>query len=444
MVDSHVMCPSPVHRHAGSFAALILVGALGCSSTSNTAHQPDAARSATGGAGPLSGAGGAPGSGGTTAATTTSTATGGVRGTGGGNTGGSATGGARSADAGGQGGTSSDAGTVRDARTTIPDVPLEAVPADARALDTRSGEAGAAIAGPQAFHCVNWADPRDNYVNGLLALSGLSSSDSYATVQSKADAILSEFQSKLKANAIRIPINEPTVASAWWKAYQAVVDTAASRGLKVIIAYWAYQNGKPDDAAAFTKMWQSVVAAYQDNDLVYFDIHNEPYGYDTSWNDVAAQWLSNFPSLPRGRVIVAGTGYDENVVPVGGDTRFAGCILQLHIYGFWHDTWTTQKQWSDSMTKALGSYAARTLVGEWGAPMTTGTDYSVDTDGDAFRSYVRAVSKIMHDDGMGSCYWPGLRNGDSYSMTTLGTGSPLTLTVTNASGLDRLQWTWQL
>jgi hypothetical protein len=51
----------------------------------------------------------------------------------------------------------------------------------------------------------------------------------------------------------------------------------------------------------------------------------------------------------------------------------------------------------------------------------------------------------MHTAGMGSCYWPGLRNGDSYSMTTLSTGgSPLTLTVTNASGLGRLQWAWQL
>jgi hypothetical protein len=44
--------------------------------------------------------------------------------------------------------------------------------------------------------------------------------------------------------------------------------------------------------------------------------------------------------------------------------------------------------------------------------MTTGTDYDVDTDGDAFRSYVRAVSDVMHGAGMGSCYWPGLRNGD--------------------------------
>jgi hypothetical protein len=80
-----------------------------------------------------------------------------------------------------------------------------------------------------------------------------------------------------------------------------------------------------------------------------------------------------------------------------------------------------------------------------GHPMTTGTDYSVNADGDGFRSYVQAVADVMHNDSMGSCYWSGLRNGDSYSMTTLGTGgSPLTLTVTNPSGLDRVHWAWRL
>jgi endoglucanase len=385
-------------------------------------------RTATGGStigGGTKGSGGGVGSGGTT------TASGGVTGSGG------------SPASGGGGGTGRDASAPSDGARDAGDGPRD-VALDVGGLDI--ADAGLGIQGPQTFHCVNWADPRDNFVDGLLALSGLSSSsDTYATVQTKAGDILSEFQSKLKANAIRIPINEPTVSSTWWNAYKAVIDTAVGKGMKVIVAYWAYQNGKPDDAAAFKAMWQVVVSAYQSNDLVYFDIHNEPYGYGSAWNDTAAQWLTDFATVPRGRVIVAGTGYDDNVVPVGKDARFAGCILQLHIYGFWHDTWTTQKQWSDSMTSALGSYSARTLVGEWGAPMTTGTDYGVSSDGDVFRSYVRAVSDIMHDAGMGSCYWPGLRNGDSYSMTTLSTGgSPLSLTVTSTSGLGRLQWAWQL
>jgi hypothetical protein len=317
---------------------------------------------------------------------------------------------------------------------------------------TASGDAGPgnAAAGPQnagTFHGVNWADARDNFVNGLLQLSGLStSSDTYATVQTKSGQILSQFRAKLGANTIRIPINEPTVADAWWSAYKAVVDTATASGMKVMIAYWAYHNGKPDTEAAFKSMWQTVVSDYASNDLVYFDIHNEPYGFGASWNDEAAMWMGYFPGIPKGRVIVAGTGYDDNVTAVGGDARFAGTLLQLHIYGFQHTTWTTGKQWTDALNAAIGSYAARTIVGEWGDTMNGGTNYDVDaSDGNNQLSYVVTMADYMRSAGMGSCYWPGLRTGDGYSMTTLSTsGATLTLSVVNQSGLDRLRWAWNL
>jgi len=303
------------------------------------------------------------------------------------------------------------------------------------------------IEGPSTFHGVNWADARDNFVDGLLQLSGLdTSSDTYSTVAAKTKQIVSEFRIKLEANSIRIPINEPTVSGAFWNAYGAVIDTATDMGMKVIIAYWAHHNGKPDDETAFKNMWQTVVSAYLTNSRVYFDIHNEPYGFGSSWNDEAAKWLGYFPNIPRGRVIVAGTGYDDNVVPVGSDKRFDGCLLEFHIYGFQHTTWTTTKQWTDAVNAALGSFAVRTIVGEWGDTMNTGTNYdATTTDGNNALSYVATLSNIMRQNAMGSCYWPGLRNGDGYSMTRLSmSGTTISLTVVNASGLDRLHAAWGL
>jgi endoglucanase len=311
-----------------------------------------------------------------------------------------------------------------------------------------SSDAGAVgIQGPSTFHGVNWADARDNFVDGLLQLSGLdTSADTYSTVAAKSGQIVSQFRTKLEANTIRIPINEPTVSSAWWAAYKAVVDTATASGMKVMVAYWAHHNGKPDDEAAFKNMWQAVVSTYMSNNRVYFDIHNEPYGFGSSWNDEAARWLSYFPDVPRGRVVVAGTGYDDNVVPVGSDKRFDGCLLEYHIYGFQHTTWTTTKQWTDAVNGALGSFAGRTIVGEWGDTMNSGTNYdATTTDGDNALSYVATLSNIMRKNAMGNCYWPGLRNGDGYSMTRLSTaGTTITLTVVNASGLDRLHAAWGL
>jgi len=258
------------------FALLLLGGLVGCSSGSGPSTKFDSGVAGTSGATGRTDAG--PGAADTPVAA--GGASGGMTGTGGASggitgTGGVAGSGGRS-DAGWYANVPLDAapdvaapdGVARD--VAAPDVaPRDVAPYDAgNAAPDTGNDAGVSIAGPDSFHCVNWADPRDNYVNGLLALSGLSSSsDTYATVQSKASDILSEFQTKLKANAVRIPINEPTVSGTWWNAYKAVVDTAASKGMKVIIAYWAYQNGKPDDDAAFTAMWQTVVSAYQSDDL---------------------------------------------------------------------------------------------------------------------------------------------------------------------------------
>jgi endoglucanase len=303
------------------------------------------------------------------------------------------------------------------------------------------------VQAPGTFHCVNWADERDNFVNGLLQPSGVNSAtDTYSTVQAKANAILSAFQQDLQANGIRIPINEPTAASSWWAAYKGIIDAATAKGMTVMIGYWAYHNGKPDSTTAFNAMWRVVVDAYQANPLVFFDIHNEPWGLSASeWVTVAENWLATFPSVPRDRIVVAGAYSDQDLDPVGSDAKLAGTILSLHVYTFYDASIVTAAGWENYVKSGVGTYASRTIATEWGAPMTTGTNYAVTTDGNADVSYMNGVPNQLRSAKMGSCYWPGLRIGDSWSITTLnGTGTNLSLTVTNSSGLDRIHWAWGL
>ena len=66
-----------------------------------------------------------------------------------------------------------------------------------------------------------------------LVLAGLSSTDSYSTVQAKADAIYAGFQGNLGANTVRLPINTYTVGTAWWNSYTGAIDAATARGMKV-------------------------------------------------------------------------------------------------------------------------------------------------------------------------------------------------------------------
>ena len=150
-----------------------------------------------------------------------------------------------------------------------------------------------ALAATSQFQGLNWARWGDNYTGSPLVLAGLSSTDSYSTVQAKADAIYAGFQGNLGANTVRLPINTYTVGTAWWNSYTGAIDAATARGMKVILSYWddgrASTGGRLTDTAAFNTMWNTVVAKYAANSLVHFEPMNEPHGYSaTDWKNVAA------------------------------------------------------------------------------------------------------------------------------------------------------------
>lgn len=308
-----------------------------------------------------------------------------------------------------------------------------------------------AHAATNQFKGVNWADTRDNFVNGVLYVSGLGPSDTYASATTVADQVVGQLYSITGANTVRMPINEPTV-SGYWGTYTGAIDAALAKG-NVILAYWAYSNGRPASTTAFNQMWDTVVAKYGSNANAYFEVINEPYGYGTAdLDNLYNTWLTRYPSVPRGRVILDGAGDAQNVAAVGGDTRLNNTLLAAHDYSFFvSPPYEDENDWANHIGNYIGSYASRTVVTEWGGPMSPGSkngvsydtiDYSVPS-GSFFADYIRGVSAKLRSLGVGSVYWPGLRDGDWYSLTTkTGTGAGIKLTLTNASGLTRLQYAW--
>jgi endoglucanase len=294
------------------------------------------------------------------------------------------------------------------------------------------------------FHGVNWADPRDNYANDPVVPSGLSASDSYKIIYAKAKAIVKGFATNLGANTVRLPINQYTVNGPFWKSYTGAIDAATSVGFKVILSYWEGipHRGKVGDIAAFWTMWKTVTTKYAKNGLVYFEPMNEPFGYSPSdWANLAAQWLNRYSSLPRNRVFISGTGYNDNITSVCADRRLNGTYLSLHHYGFWNSNMVNLVGWASDFAKhIIKSCVSRMVLDEWGAPMTTGLNYSGSTDGNNFVSYMQADAAMVSFLKIGSVYWPGLRTGDSYSMETLkGSGTVLSLSNNNASGVALLK-----
>src|SRR5579883_1219909 len=225
-----------------------------------------------------------------------------------------------------------------------------------------------AHAATSQFMGVNWADPNDNFVTGNLVPVGLSTSDNYATTYAKATAILKGFQS-LGANTVRMPFNAATVSGSWWGSYTAAWDAASALGMNVVVAPWL-QNGVIGDTTVFYNMWNIVLNKYSGNSHFYFDIMNEPWGYNaTDEDNVAAAWVAHYPNLPRGHILVPGAYSDQNLCTVGADSRLNGTLLSIHDYTLGGETHPTEAGWITSINNNICGYASRAVFTEFGVPM---------------------------------------------------------------------------
>jgi hypothetical protein len=310
---------------------------------------------------------------------------------------------------------------------------------------TTAAPVSAASVSAADFKGVNWADPNDNFADGNVVPSGLSTSDSYATTYAKAKAILTGFRNNLGANTVRLPVNPATVSGSWWSSYTGAIDAASDLGFKVVLGYWegtSSEDGLVDNTTTWNQMWATVTSKYVSNSQIYFEPMNEPHGYSsTDWTNLVATWLSTYSSVPRNRVFVSGTGYDADVTAECADSRLSGTWLALHDYGFWATH--SYADWVSQIKTSIGSCASRTVMDEFGAPMTNGENYDGAATADNFTAFIEAATDTIRSLGIGSVYWPGLRNGDTYSMETLhGSGTGLYLTNNDPTGVDRLEYAW--
>jgi hypothetical protein len=287
------------------------------------------------------------------------------------------------------------------------------------------GDGGILAAESASFHCFNWADAGDNFQTRALLLTGLANTDSYDTVLAKSNAILSGFKTVLGANSFRIPINETTVNTATtWAAYKGIFDAAISQNMKVMVAYWLPPGSNHvADTTTWNTMWKTVVDAYVSNDLVYFDVFNEPSGYSaTAFITLVQQWMTANPTVPANRVVVAGTTTDIDVNQQGA--ALPNCLLSLHIYDSVGNTVAAAQA---AVKTHAGPYYNRTIVTEYVGQSL----------------FMQGITAQMKAYGMGSCYWAGLEGTNGAAIAKVnGTGTNLTLTVNNAATLAIIQSGW--
>ena len=164
---------------------------------------------------------------------------------------------------------------------------------------------------------------------------------------------------------------------------------------------------------------------------------NEPHGYDIGeLKELYAGWIDRY-TVPRRRIVLDGAGYATDVNSIGNDPRFDSCLLSFHYYTWFDENLTTTADWE--LPVASLKYPERTIVTEFGAPMTTGKDFLGAPGNDRELTYIQGMTTQLHNSKVGGIYWPGIRTNDSYSMFSIDNGK---LTTNNTSGLKRLQYAW--
>jgi endoglucanase len=179
----------------------------------------------------------------------------------------------------------------------------------------------------------------------------------------------------------------------------------------VILAYWegsSSRDGLVDNTTQFSNMWQAVVTKYGNNNNVYFEIFNEPHGYSaTDLNNLYANWLNTYASVPDERVLLDGVGYAQDVNAVGADSRLTGCLLSYHNYTWFDNNKTTVGDWEAAVQSI--NYPTRTIITEFGIPMTNGKNYLGASGTDREIAYYQGITNRAMARSIGTVYWPGLR-----------------------------------
>jgi hypothetical protein len=329
-------------------------------------------------------------------------------------------------------------------------------------VSTASPAAADTPLNPSQFHGVHWSRLGDNFTFDRLVLQGLSANDDYNSARTKADGMFAAFQGTLGANTVRLPMNPATVS---WNTYNAVIDAATAKGFKVILCYWSEDGSNTISSSylpTWNQMWDTEIARYLNNPLIYFDPMNEPVGMTTpQWLNFAANWITRASAagLPRSRMFIEGAqadggGWGTDLRPLCNDSRFDGVYLAMHRYAFPYGA-RTYDDWVNDIKTYMGNCSSRTVIEEFGADADNGINYDATPSSTTPKevAFLRAITDVARQYNLGTIWCHGIGgrttspDHDSLNILRLysafdgGTGN-LPLWEPNPTAVARLEYAW--
>lgn len=270
----------------------------------------------------------------------------------------------------------------------------------------------------------NWADPRDNYVNGILVMSGVGANSSNATHKAKAKELAGYAKSR-GMNSIRVPTNPDTIANSdQWGKFKNRLNGINGLGMNTLICHWdgggSNKDGRLDDQDDWETMWQTINAQYQSWSRVYYSPFNEPFGLSTS--ELKTLFDNDFIDvIGKGdtKILINGKGYDDNVAEIAKFPAFNNCGFSQHIYPWYNNRYgSDQAAWKKEVEARIGSaYHSRSVITEFGLQTSADRNFldGISSAPDTVK-FVRGICEAGRKSNIGLMWWPGWRSGDSFRM----------------------------
>jgi hypothetical protein len=271
--------------------------------------------------------------------------------------------------------------------------------------------------------------------NDIVYPDGITASTTPAQATNVADSVAADYR-EIDINFVRIDVDPATITNNW-PVVQAYVNELVADGLFVdICGSYNTTNNVLVDLTPWKVMWQQIDGVYKNNNSVYYEPLNEPYGYNLSGlTNVYSTFLNSYGIAKGHSFIILQSGGSGATVPAIGAV-FTDCTLAFHDY--WGSGITTESGWSNDVVSHAGVCANRCIVTEYGAPTVTNTmNYQVSSS-DSFITYLRGLTAAFRALPMGSIWFPAHQNNANLKRMFTGIGGD----IFNRSALNRMQYGW--
>ena len=291
---------------------------------------------------------------------------------------------------------------------------------------------------------MNWANPTDNAV-GAAYPYGMTGNENYEQA-----VVIGQKVGNAVKNAggrtVRMPITTTLATGVHWWRYAGAINGVTSTGLKVILCWWSDTGHHVGNINSWYAMWDAVNASYGNTMSVRYEPINEPLDYNaTDLCNLYAAFLNRYRPADY-KCILAGTGWEENVVPVGNDSRLSRQLLGIHAYHWYFGSHGSWRQYYDSINQRVGSHAWRTVMTEIGVGnaerpgIAFWQQWRFDEEADV--ALLNGALAWARDNDVATVAWSGVNspNTDTYRWFN----SWDNMTETNGQVSDMFRWSWKV